>query len=120
VGGAKPLKPNHLSRFVLERNSGHPIARMPFYADVGVTSFSPLPKPECKLKGAILIGLREFYSSTYGYGRGGYTGETRKAPDPIVELLCDGLSRLLAQETIDRMDVDPAYAAPIISGKPSA
>lgn len=54
ASSAKRLNPTHLSLFVLTRNSGHPIARMPFYAEVGVSSFVPIPKPECKLKELII------------------------------------------------------------------
>ena len=39
-GNANQLKPTHLSLFVLVRSSGHPIARMPFYAEVGVIGLS--------------------------------------------------------------------------------
>ena len=104
----KQLKPTHLSLFVLEEKTGHPIARMPFYAEVGVTSFLPPAKPECKLGEAILSGLQDFRSRNTIYTRGTET---------LVEPLCDALSRLLPQETIDRMAGEPTtYAAPIISG----
>jgi hypothetical protein len=113
VRDTKRLKPTHLSLFVLGQNTGHPIARMPFYAEVGVTSFLPPAKPECKLKEVIRIGLREFSSSGGAYR---YEVYTRAPVEPLVEPLCDALSRVLAQETIDRLAEDPTYAAPIISG----
>jgi len=104
----KQLKPTHLSLFVLEEKTGHPISRMPFYAEVGVTSFLPPAKPECKLEEAILSGLQDFRDTYAVYTRGTET---------LVEPLCDALSRLLPQETIDRMAGEPTtYAAPIISG----
>ena len=53
------LKPTHLSLFVLQRKSGHPIARMPFYAEIGVVSYVPLPIPECRLKEAIDDGIKD-------------------------------------------------------------
>jgi hypothetical protein len=38
--------PTHLSLFVLDRGTGHPIARVPFYAEVGVRStLKPPPVP---------------------------------------------------------------------------
>jgi hypothetical protein len=113
VRDTKRLKPTHLSLFVLGQNTGHPIARMPFYAEVGVTSFLPPAKPECKLKEVIRIGLREFSSSGGAYR---YEVYTRAPVEPLVEPLCDALSHVLAQETIDRLAEDPTYAAPIISG----
>jgi|GEM_PF-3126842 len=94
--------PTHLSLFAIERSTGHPIARMPFYAEVGVSSFLPMAKPECKLQEVIFISLRELdfaHSRNLGI---------------LADRVCDELSGLLAQETIDRLAKDLSSAKPII------
>lgn len=83
------LEPTHLSLFVVERNSGRPVARMPFYAEVGVTSVVPPPQPECKLKEVIRIALQKFLPRT--------------DIEPLVEPLCDALYRLMTPDTIASM-----------------
>jgi hypothetical protein len=103
------LKATHLSLFVLESATGHPIARMPFYAEVGVTSFLTPPQPECRLEEAIRFGLRNLASGDPNQKSYQRAAQTMVAP------LCDAISRLLAPETIDRMAADPGYAESIIS-----
>jgi hypothetical protein len=110
VHGTDRLKPTHLSLFVLERNTGHPIARMPFYAEVGVTSVLPPPKPECRLEGVIRIGIEKFMHPTGTIQRGRISAET------LVEPLCDTLSRLLTPDTIALLVRDQTQAASIIGG----
>lgn len=112
-GNADQLKVKQFSLFAIERTTGHPIARMPFYAEVGIVSFSPLPKPECKLTEiirAVLSNMPSNMPSKMLYSMP-YSMPSTLLMDP----LCDALSRLLTPETIDRLAGDPTYAAPIIS-----
>ena len=115
VRNTNQLRPTHLSLFVLERNSGHPIARMPFYAEVGVTSFPPPQEPECKLNAVIEFSLKELYPNSGGISTRSTPVDTGSLLASLVEALCDALSRLLGQETLDRMTEDPKYAALMIS-----
>lgn len=110
------LKPTHLSVFVLQRNTGNPIARMPFYAEVGVTSFLPPSKPECKLEVVIRTGIQAYYSSHSTHLLyPPYGADARAWVEKLVESLCDTLSRLLTSETIDRLAGESSNAATIVS-----
>jgi len=103
-GGQSPilLRPTHLCLFVLTRDKGHPIARMPFYAEVGVKRVLPPPKPECKLKHEIIrAGIWIFLDKFFSFD----------GPPPIETLIkgfCDALVGLLAPETIETLAQDPA------------
>jgi hypothetical protein len=130
VRSANLLKQTHLSLFVLERNSGRPIARMPFYAEVGVNSVLLPPKPECKLEGVIRIALQGIMRSashgmTSSFSAHAYIAKGMDTPVPInspselsealVEPLCDALCGLMTPKTIDLM-ADQAKAMAIING----
>jgi len=101
--------PTHLSVFALAKSTGHPIARMPFYAEVGVVSVSALPQPKCNLQEAIRIGSEEFIASTP------YFLQSPTRVEKLVELLCDALYRLLAPAIIDQWVRDQVSAAGAIA-----
>ncbi|MBA3868888.1 MAG: hypothetical protein H0X30_07030 [Anaerolineae bacterium] len=108
------LKPTHLSLFALERNTGHPIARMPFYAEVGVTSFQSPAKPECKLEKIIPTAIRAFYSAAESKFRAA-TRYSIPELNILEESLCDALSRSLSQEIIDHLADNPTDAVTTIT-----
>lgn len=108
--------PTHLSVFALAKSTGHPIARMPFYAEVGVVSFSALPQPKCNLQEAIGIGIKDFITSNpFDYQVSRVT-TIRAWTEKLVEPLCDALYRLLAAEIVDRWVKDQVSAAGAIAG----
>jgi hypothetical protein len=118
VSGMNRLKPTHLSLFALTRNSGHPIARMPFYAEVGVSSFVPIPKSECKLKELITYVVTKPFLNDRGYRDSRFSITDVINYDPRIgdwiEMLCDALTRLLSQDTIDQMARDNDFGESII------
>jgi Putative amidase domain len=113
---SKREMPTHLSVFALAKSTGHPIARMPFYAEVGVVSFSALPQPKCNLQEAIGIGIKDFITSNpFDYQVSRVT-TIRAWVEKLVEPLCDALYRLLAKEIVDQWVKDQASAVSAIAG----
>ncbi|ESS73482.1 hypothetical protein MGMO_19c00020 [Methyloglobulus morosus KoM1] len=98
------LKPTHLSLFVLDKKTGHPVARMPFYAEVGVVSFVPLPKSECKYREAIIDALFQHRAPERV---GLFATIQESTPENnlslIAEYICDALYRLLAPSSVDSL-----------------
>ena len=115
--GSKRKMPTHLSVFALAKSTGHPIARMPFYAEVGVVSVSALPQPKCNLQEAIRNGINEFIASTSNYSVSFNPANPaiRQLSDKLVEPLCDALYRLLAPAIVDQWVRDQVSAAGAIA-----
>jgi len=115
---SKRKMPTHLSLFALAKTTGHPIAQMPFYAEVGVVSVLPRPKCSSDLRERIEEGIWEFINSpTDDYAD--YTGIKpliRTLREKLVEPLCDALYRLLAPEIVDQWVRDRASVAGVIAG----
>jgi hypothetical protein len=119
VTGQQPRQPNangkmptHLSVFASAKNTGHPIARMPFYAEVGVVSV--LPPPKCNLQEALKMGIKEFITSTSSTTVSSKSA-IRELFDKLVEPFCDALYRLLDPEIVDRWVKDQVNAAGVIA-----
>lgn len=114
------LKPTHLSLFVLDKKTGHPVARMPFYAEVGVGKYVPLPKPECKLNKEII-----FCNSPWGVFCERYRAasgldfenslETSDFVEQVVDLFCDSIYRLLSFKAIENLVENPDLATKAIA-----
>ncbi len=114
--GSKRKMPTHLSLFALAKTTGHPIARMPFYAEVGVASVLPPPKCNLNLQERIQEGIREFITSTSVASSVSFKSAIRALGEKLVEPLCDALCRLLAPAIVDRWVRDGASFAGVIAG----
>ncbi|WP_146162708.1 hypothetical protein [Nitrosomonas nitrosa] len=114
ISGTYKLKQTHLSLFAVDQKTGHPIARIPFYAEVGVVAYVPSPKLECKLKETIKDSYKKFlYRSSSNPER--YSRDIQ-VPDAFTDPLCDVLSSLLSPETIDALVGDSNKVSDLITG----
>jgi len=114
---AKRKMPTHLSVFALAKSTGHPIARMPFYAEVGVVSV--LPQPKCNLpmplQEAIRDGIIRLTPNEKKFSPKAETDFKKiiqgLSNGSLIDLLCDRLCRLLAPKVIEKWVSDHDSAA---------
>ncbi|HEX7395707.1 MAG TPA: hypothetical protein VF313_12340 [Anaerolineaceae bacterium] len=95
------LKPTHLSLFALENATGHPIVRMPVYAEVGIAAAAPIELPpgniDVRLTDAIPMAIREVNPNCFA------DNECRKR---LNEAMLQALSRLLTKDAVDKLVQD--------------
>lgn len=99
--GMQPLL-SHLSLFVTDRASGIPIARMPFYAEIGMPPPAAAPPAiDHRSDDALLRGLREVDPEAFADG----DARTR-----LIDALAAALSRMFGGDVRDRLAQDPDFA----------